>query len=98
MEEGWNKLYISEYIASSTWKIGIIHRARFLSDLIAPYLYDPIGVLQNMNTEHTNSQLNDIFPRSFLKNRRVAPRRPLYLHLFIFTHVNIFISFCIVLL
>ena len=50
----------------------------FLSDLIAPYLYYPIGVLQNMNTEHTNSQLNDIFPRSFLKNRRVAPRRPLY--------------------
>ena len=50
----------------------------FLSDLIAPYLYYPIGVLQNMNTEYTNSQLFDIFPRSFLKNRRVAPRRPLY--------------------
>ena len=50
----------------------------FLSDLIAPYLYYPIGVLQNMNTEHANSQLNDIFPRSFLKNRRVASRRPLY--------------------
>ena len=50
----------------------------FLSDLIAPYLYYPIGVLQNMNTEHTNSQPNDIFPRSFLKNQRVAPRRPLY--------------------
>ena len=50
----------------------------FLSDLIAQYLYYPIGVLQNMNKEHTNSQLNDIFPRSFLKNRRVAPRRRLY--------------------
>ena len=49
----------------------------FLSDLIALYLYYPIGVLQNMNTEHTNSQLN-IFPHSFLKNRRVASRRPLY--------------------
>ena len=56
----------------------------FLSDLIAPYLYYPIGVLQNMNTGHTNSQLKDIFPRSFLKNRRVAPRRPLYYTFFLY--------------